>query len=123
MIIGEFTFAAVSIAALMVSVPVVFTAGIAKLLVLASLYNDSNSLPNKKPDFLKTLEKIINDRKSEGQSSSYTASLFAKGINKIAQKVGEEAVELVIEAKDDNIDLFLNEAADLMKRFFLERRK
>jgi hypothetical protein len=50
MIIGEFTFAAVSIAALMVSVPVVFTAGIAKLLALASLYNASNSLPNKTPE-------------------------------------------------------------------------
>ena len=66
-------------------------------------------MPNKKADFLKTLESIINNRKSEGQPSSYTASLFAKGINKIAQKVGEEAVELVIEAKDDNLDLFLNE--------------
>ena len=77
------------------------------------------SLPNKKADFLKTLENIINNRKSEGQSSSYTASLFAKGINKIAQKVGEEAVELVIEAKDDNIDLFLNEAADLMYHYLI----
>ena len=46
--------------------------------------------------------------------ASYTTSLFEKGINKIAQKVGEEAVELVIEAKDDNDDLFLNEAADLV---------
>ncbi len=62
---------------------------------------------------------LPNNRKSEGQSSSYTASLFAKGINKIAQKVGEEAVELVIEAKDDNIDLFLNEAADLMYHYLI----
>lgn len=77
------------------------------------------SLPNKEPYFLKTLENIINIRKSEGQSSSYTASLFAKGINKIAQKVGEEAVELVIEAKDDNLDLFLNEAADLMYHYLI----
>ena len=76
-------------------------------------------MPNKKADFLKTLESIINNRKSEGQSSSYTASLFAKGINKIAQKVGEEAVELVIEAKDDNLDLFLNEAADLMYHYLI----
>lgn len=77
------------------------------------------SLPNKEPYFLKTLENIINIRKSEVQSSSYTASLFAKGINKIAQKVGEEAVELVIEAKDDNLDLFLNEAADLMYHYLI----
>ncbi|MCU0390723.1 MAG: phosphoribosyl-ATP diphosphatase, partial [Thermoflexibacter sp.] len=46
--------------------------------------------------------------------NSYTSKLFAKGINKIAQKVGEEAVELVIEAKDNNMDLFKNEAADLI---------
>ena len=57
--------------------------------------------------------------KGQGQASSYTASLFAKGINKIAQKVGEEAVELVIEAKDDNLDLFLNEAADLMYHYLI----
>jgi phosphoribosyl-ATP pyrophosphohydrolase/phosphoribosyl-AMP cyclohydrolase len=77
------------------------------------------SLPNESTHFLHVLEKIINNRKSEGQPNSYTASLFAKGINKIAQKVGEEAVELVIEAKDDNIDLFLNEAADLMFHYLI----
>jgi phosphoribosyl-ATP pyrophosphohydrolase/phosphoribosyl-AMP cyclohydrolase len=77
------------------------------------------SLPNESTHFLHVLEKIINNRKSEGQPNSYTASLFAKGINKIAQKVGEEAVELVIEAKDDNIDLFLNEAADLMYHYLI----
>jgi len=77
------------------------------------------SLPNESTHFLHALEKIINNRKSEGQANSYTASLFAKGINKIAQKVGEEAVELVIEAKDDNIDLFLNEAADLMYHYLI----
>jgi phosphoribosyl-ATP pyrophosphohydrolase/phosphoribosyl-AMP cyclohydrolase len=56
---------------------------------------------------------VIRDRKDNPSEKSYTTSLFQKGINKIAQKVGEEAVELVIEAKDDNKELFLNEAADL----------
>ena len=51
--------------------------------------------------------------------NSYTTKLFQQGINKIAQKVGEEAVELIIEAKDDNRDLFLNEAADLMYHFLV----
>jgi phosphoribosyl-ATP pyrophosphohydrolase/phosphoribosyl-AMP cyclohydrolase len=77
------------------------------------------AMPNESTHFLHVLEKIINNRKLEGQPNSYTASLFAKGINKIAQKVGEEAVELVIEAKDDNIDLFLNEAADLMYHYLI----
>lgn len=77
------------------------------------------SQPNQYPSFLTVLEKIIQNRKSEGQSNSYTASLFAKGINKIAQKVGEEAVELVIEAKDDNKDLFVNEAADLLFHYLI----
>ncbi len=69
--------------------------------------------------FIPQLEKIILDRKKEPQEGSYTNRLFAKGINKIAQKVGEEAVELVIEAKDDNKDLFLGEAADLMYHFLV----
>lgn len=60
------------------------------------------------------LEKIISDRKEKPQADSYTSKLFAKGINKIAQKVGEEAVELVIEAKDNNAELFKAEAADLL---------
>jgi phosphoribosyl-ATP pyrophosphohydrolase/phosphoribosyl-AMP cyclohydrolase len=77
------------------------------------------AMPNESTHFLHVLEKIINNRKLEGQPNSYTASLFAKGINKIAQKVGEEAVELVIEAKDDNLDLFLNEAADLMYHYLI----
>jgi phosphoribosyl-ATP pyrophosphohydrolase/phosphoribosyl-AMP cyclohydrolase len=64
--------------------------------------------------FLYRLERIIGERISENAADSYTNKLFRKGINKIAQKVGEEAVELVIEAKDDNIDLFRNEAADLL---------
>jgi phosphoribosyl-ATP pyrophosphohydrolase/phosphoribosyl-AMP cyclohydrolase len=63
---------------------------------------------------LNTLEKIIQNYKQNPQPNSYTSSLFAKGINKIAQKVGEEAIEVVIEAKDNNIDLFKNECADLL---------
>lgn len=64
--------------------------------------------------FLYNLEHIINERIEEDASDSYTNKLYRKGINKIAQKVGEEAVELIIEAKDDDIDLFRNEAADLL---------
>jgi phosphoribosyl-ATP pyrophosphohydrolase/phosphoribosyl-AMP cyclohydrolase len=60
------------------------------------------------------LEEVIADRKNNPSDKSYVASLFAKGINKIAQKVGEEAVETIIEAKDTNSDLFLNESADLL---------
>jgi phosphoribosyl-ATP pyrophosphohydrolase/phosphoribosyl-AMP cyclohydrolase len=69
--------------------------------------------------FLHKLESIITDRKLNPNDSSYTSSLFKKGINKIAQKVGEEAVELVIEAKDDNKDLFLGEAADLLYHYLV----
>jgi phosphoribosyl-AMP cyclohydrolase / phosphoribosyl-ATP pyrophosphohydrolase len=69
---------------------------------------------NETDNFLFELEKTIKLRKFEPSESSYTSKLFAKGINKIAQKVGEEAVELVIESKDDNNDLFKNEAADLL---------
>lgn len=65
-------------------------------------------------NFLQGLQDLIDDRKRTMPEGSYTTKLFTKGINKIAQKVGEEAVELVIESKDDNSDLFLNEAADLM---------
>ncbi len=63
--------------------------------------------------FIYELEKTINDRINSKDSTSYTNDLYQKGINKIAQKVGEEAVELVIEAKDSNDELFKNEAADL----------
>ena len=72
-------------------------------------FNETNHADN----FLAQLESVIQDRKDNPSDKSYTTSLFQKGINKIAQKVGEEAVELVIEAKDDDKDLFLNEAADL----------
>jgi phosphoribosyl-AMP cyclohydrolase / phosphoribosyl-ATP pyrophosphohydrolase len=64
--------------------------------------------------FINKLEKIIDQRIDENAPDSYTNKLYKRGINKVAQKVGEEAVELVIEAKDDNIDLFKNEAADLL---------
>lgn len=64
--------------------------------------------------FLNKLENIIEERKNNPSDKSYTSSLFKKGVNKIAQKVGEEAVEVVIEAKDDNEDLFKNECADLV---------
>jgi phosphoribosyl-ATP pyrophosphohydrolase/phosphoribosyl-AMP cyclohydrolase len=70
--------------------------------------------------FLNYLQKtIIRDRKNNPSDSSYTSSLFKKGINKIAQKVGEEAVELVIEAKDNNDDLFKGEAADLLFHYLI----
>ena len=69
--------------------------------------------------FLYELEEKINQRIDDKVEDSYTYSLFQKGINKIAQKVGEEAVELVIEAKDDNDKLFKNEAADLLYHFLI----
>ncbi|MCW5516729.1 bifunctional phosphoribosyl-AMP cyclohydrolase/phosphoribosyl-ATP diphosphatase HisIE [Muriicola sp. Z0-33] len=70
--------------------------------------------------FLTILEEIISERKNNTQNQkSYVASLFRSGINKIAQKVGEEAVETVIEAKDDNDDLFLNESADLLFHYLI----
>ncbi len=70
-------------------------------------------------DWIKHLEAIIEQRQKSGDSKSYVASLFEKGINKIAQKVGEEAVEVVIEAKDDNKELFLNESADLLFHYLI----
>ncbi len=70
--------------------------------------------------FLTHLENTIADRiQNADAQKSYVASLFAKGINKIAQKVGEEAVEVVIEAKDNNDDLFLNESADLLFHYLM----
>ena len=70
-------------------------------------------------EFLVQLEQVIEQRKTADPDSSYVASLFSKGINKIAQKVGEEAVELVIEAKDQNNDLFLEESADLLFHYLM----
>ncbi len=75
--------------------------------------NDSNV------SFLDHLTSVIKDRKDKPVDESYTARLFAKGLNKMAQKVGEEAVELVIEAKDNNDELFLNEAADLLFHYMI----
>ena len=69
--------------------------------------------------FIYELEQAIHDRIDADLQESYTNQLFKKGINKVAQKVGEEAVELVIEAKDNNDDFFLNEAADLMYHFLI----
>ena len=69
--------------------------------------------------FLSRLEGVIADRRENAPENSYVASLFTKGINKIAQKVGEEAVELVIEAKDDSEELFLNESADLLFHYLI----
>lgn len=75
---------------------------------------------NHREDFLVCLEEIIAQRRREGNpEQSYVARLFGKGINKIAQKVGEEAVELVIEAKDHDEKLFLNEAADLLFHYLI----
>lgn len=74
---------------------------------------------NGKEDFLSQLEHIIALRRTSEDSTSYVKSLFDKGINKIAQKVGEEAVELVIEAKDVNQALFLGEAADLLFHYLV----
>lgn len=70
-------------------------------------------------DFLSYLESVVEDRKVHPQPGSYTNKLFDSGINRVAQKVGEEAVELVIESKDDNEDLFLGEAADLMYHYIV----
>ena len=68
---------------------------------------------------LQKLEQVIADRKANPSDASYTSSLFTKGINKIAQKVGEEAVELVIESKDNDEVKFLNEAADLLFHYLI----
>lgn len=70
-------------------------------------------------DILQTLGEIIKQRFDDRSDKSYTSGLFDKGINKVAQKVGEEAIELVIEAKDDNKELFLNEAADLLYHYMV----
>jgi len=77
-------------------------------------FNETN-----KENFLFSLEKIIEQRKDSNDPGSYVSSLFKKGINKIAQKVGEEAVELVIEAKDNNDELFKDEAADLLFHYLV----
>lgn len=75
--------------------------------------NDNNT------QFLDYLTEVIKKRRQADPSESYTAMLFSKGINKVAQKVGEEAVELVIEAKDNDANLFKNEAADLLFHYMM----
>ena len=72
-------------------------------------FEEKNQLP-----FFEHLQQIVRNYKKNPKDGSYTSLLFGKGINKIAQKVGEEAVELIIEAKDSNMDLFKNECADLL---------
>ena len=79
-------------------------------------FGETNEDPTK---FIKYLESVISLRKKLAPDESYTADLFHKGINKIAQKVGEEAVELVIEAKDDDQALFIGEAADLFYHYLV----
>lgn len=74
---------------------------------------------NEYQDFLFKLEEVISERKSEPPEGSYTSKLFSRGLNKIAQKVGEEAVELIIEAKGNNDDRFKAEAADLLYHFLV----
>lgn len=77
-------------------------------------FNETN------PDFtLERLEQIISDRKNNPSDTSYTSSLFKKGINKVAQKVGEEAVEVVIESKDNDAEKFLGESADLLFHYLI----
>ena len=78
-------------------------------------FNEKNIQGN----FLSELENIISDRKLNPDQNSYTSSLFKKGINAVAQKVGEEAVELIIEAKDNDADKFKNEAADLLFHYLI----
>src|SRR6185503_14369027 len=77
-------------------------------------FNENNSSFS-----LEKLEEVIADRKNNPSGTSYTSSLFTKGINKIAQKVGEESVELVIESKDDNKEKFLGKAADLLYHYLV----
>ena len=74
---------------------------------------------NSPADFLFYLQDYLEERKNDSPEESYTARLISRGINKVAQKVGEEAVEVVIEAKDDNEELFLNECADLMYHYIV----
>lgn len=79
-----------------------------------SCFNHDEATP-----FIYDLEQTIAARIQNKDSASYTSTLVSSGLNKVAQKVGEEAVELVIEAKDNNMDLFLNEAADLMYHYLV----
>ena len=75
--------------------------------------------PNASIDFIYLLEEVIEGRRQHAVENSYVSGLSKKGINAIAQKVGEEAVEMIIEAKDSNDDRFLNEAADLLFHYMI----
>ena len=79
-------------------------------------WNDTNTTTY---GFLTELEEVITERKNGDKGESYVASLFDKGINKIAQKVGEEAIETVIEALDSNDELFIYESADLLFHYLI----
>ena len=81
--------------------------------------NPHDNIQSTTDNFLNQLENIIAERKNNPTANSYTSSLFKEGLNKIAQKLGEEAVELVIEAKDQDDEKFLNEAADLMFHYIV----
>jgi phosphoribosyl-ATP pyrophosphohydrolase/phosphoribosyl-AMP cyclohydrolase len=83
-------------------------------------FNEDNKPQDmERSEFLFYLEEIIADRRENPVEGSYTNHLFSRGLNKIAQKVGEEAVELIIESKDDDKDLFIGEAADLMYHYMV----
>lgn len=82
-------------------------------------FGESNDVPLNTIDLITELESVIDHRRTEKPEDSYVAKLFEKGINKIAQKVGEEAVELVIEAKDDDPAKFNSEAADLFFHYLV----
>ncbi|HLP10744.1 MAG TPA: bifunctional phosphoribosyl-AMP cyclohydrolase/phosphoribosyl-ATP diphosphatase HisIE [Flavobacteriales bacterium] len=82
-------------------------------------FNEPNRAAKDTDDMIGFLETIIAERKKHPSESSYTSKLFARGINKIAQKLGEEAIELVIEAKDNDKELFMGEAADLMYHYLV----
>lgn len=84
----------------------------------ATCFGESNSKQSP-TDLLLVLEKVIDERRCERTEQSYVASLFEKGINKIAQKVGEEAVELVIEATGDDLGKFKSEASDLLFHYLI----
>lgn len=82
----------------------------------ATCFGPKNEMPT---DLLLNIEAVISERRTEQAEGSYVASIFKKGINKIAQKVGEEAVELVIEAKDNDDKKFVGEAADLLFHYLI----
>lgn len=89
----------------------------------ATCFGESNEIRNAPSDLLTELETVIDERRKLAATDSYVAKLFAKGLNKIIQKVGEEAVELVIEAKDNDLDRFKSEAADLLFHYLILLRE